>query len=61
VTVSELIALREQSRESKDYQQADLIRQQLFDIGVIVEDTFRGSRTRVKRSYDALPPHKDVK
>ena len=55
MTESELLVLRQQARDSKDYQQADLIRQQLFELGVVVEDTFRGTRTRAKRSYDALP------
>lgn len=40
--VEELIAARQQARKEKDFARADQIRQQLLDMGIVLEDTREG-------------------
>jgi cysteinyl-tRNA synthetase len=47
--VEELLALRQQARERKDFATADAIRARLGELGVAVEDTPEGSRWHVAR------------
>ena len=42
-----LISLRNEARRRKDYQLADQLREALKDIGIILEDTPRGTRWRL--------------
>jgi cysteinyl-tRNA synthetase len=45
----ELIRKREEARQMKDWKTADRIRQQLKDMGIIIEDTARGVRWRIEK------------
>ena len=45
--VESLIVAREQARANKDWQQADAIRQQLDDLGVVLEDSASGTQWRI--------------
>ncbi len=45
-TIRRLIAERELARQKKEYQKADLIREQLRQMGIILEDTRDGVRWR---------------
>lgn len=47
--VEELIRRREKAREAKDWKAADEIREKLEAMGVIVEDTPKGPRLKIKR------------
>ena len=40
--IEELIAARQQARKEKNFARADEIRQQLLDMGIILEDTREG-------------------
>ena len=46
--IEELIQKREQARKVKDWKMADEIRQKLFDMGIILEDTAAGVKWRRK-------------
>ena len=46
--VEEVIAARNEARRARDFQRADQIRQQLLDLGVVIEDTRDGTRWRYK-------------
>lgn len=46
--IEELIQKREEARKEKDWKTADEIRQRLFDMGVILEDTASGVKWRKK-------------
>jgi len=46
--IEELIEKRQQARKNKNYQEADAIREQLKEMGVILEDTPQGVRWRLK-------------
>ena len=46
--IEHLIEARRQARIEKDFAQADAIRQQLADAGVLLEDTPQGTTWRVK-------------
>jgi len=46
--IEELIQKREQARKVKDWKTADEIRQKLFDMGIILEDTAAGVKWRRK-------------
>lgn len=48
VQIKKLIEEREQAREVKDYRRADRIRDQLLEMGVILEDTPQGVRWKRK-------------
>jgi len=45
----ELIRKREEARKAKDWETADKIREQLKDMGIIIEDTPQGVRWRLKK------------
>lgn len=46
--IENLIQKREVARKAKDWKSADEIRQRLFDMGVILEDTASGPKWRIK-------------
>jgi cysteinyl-tRNA synthetase len=46
--IEELIQTREEARKAKDWKTADNIRQKLFDMGIILEDTAMGVKWRRK-------------
>jgi cysteinyl-tRNA synthetase len=46
--VEALIAQRNEARKSRDFAMADKIRQQLLDLGVLIEDTREGTKWRRK-------------
>jgi cysteinyl-tRNA synthetase len=46
--VEALIAQRNEARKSRDFALADRIRQQLLDLGVLIEDTREGTKWRRK-------------
>ena len=48
--VEELLHLRAQARERKDFETADAIRRRLSEIGIVVEDSAAGSRWHVGES-----------
>jgi len=45
----ELICRREEARKAKDWATADMIRKQLKDMGVIIEDTQQGVKWRIEK------------
>ena len=47
--VAELISKREEARKAKDWTTADAIRQQLKDMGIIIEDTSQGVKWRIEK------------
>jgi len=47
--LKEIAKVREKSRESKDYKKSDMIRAKLDEIGIVLEDTKKGIKWRVKR------------
>ena len=46
----ELIAKREQARKAKDWKTADVLRQQLKDMGVTIEDTKQGVKWKIEKT-----------
>ena len=46
----ELIAKREEARKVKDWKTADILRQQLKDMGVTIEDTKQGVKWKIKKT-----------
>ena len=46
----ELIAKREQARKAKDWKTADVLRQQLKDMGVTIEDTKQGIKWKIEKT-----------
>jgi cysteinyl-tRNA synthetase len=47
VEIDRLVAIRAEARQAKDFARADEIRQQLADLGVVLEDSPEGTRWRV--------------
>ncbi|HAA37550.1 MAG TPA: cysteine--tRNA ligase, partial [Firmicutes bacterium] len=47
-TINELIERRQAARQAKDWAAADAIRDQLSEMGIILEDTPQGVRWRKK-------------
>ncbi|MBC7131241.1 hypothetical protein H5T51_08565 [Candidatus Bathyarchaeota archaeon] len=45
----ELIRRREEARKAKDWKTADMIREQLRAIGIIIEDTPQGPKWRIEK------------
>ena len=45
--IDRLVQARDLARTQKDWQQADELRQQLDDLGVILEDTANGTQWRM--------------
>jgi cysteinyl-tRNA synthetase len=46
----ELITKREEARKIKDWKTADALRQQLKDMGIIIEDTKQGVTWKIEKS-----------
>jgi cysteinyl-tRNA synthetase len=46
--IEELIRLREQARQKKDWQEADRIRDELNQQGIVLEDTAEGTMWKIK-------------
>ena len=44
--ILELVGAREEARRTRDWKQADALRQQLLDLGITVEDGADGSKIR---------------
>jgi len=49
VEIEEKIKIREKARAEKNYEQADKIRQELLELGVVLEDTKNGVRWKIKK------------
>jgi cysteinyl-tRNA synthetase len=49
VEIEEKIKIREKARAEKNYERADKIRQELLELGVVLEDTKNGVRWKIKK------------
>jgi len=47
--IESIIKKREQARKTKEWQQADIMRQELLDMGVLIQDTPDGTLWRIKK------------
>jgi cysteinyl-tRNA synthetase len=45
----DLIKQREEARKRKDWETADRLREQLREMGIIIEDTAQGARWRIEK------------
>jgi cysteinyl-tRNA synthetase len=48
VEIEERISLRDQARQKKDWQEADRIREELSQHGIVLEDTAEGTMWKIK-------------
>ena len=48
IKVEKMISERDEAKNNKDYDSADMIRQQLLDIGIEINDTSEGTNWKLK-------------